>query len=131
VKTLLIPVVGPPREVNLPGPGGSSRFMRSLRTLIGPRCAERIQVTSRWEAWLDEDGAASGKPVNQPATVVAQSSGFEFSFLGLVVITGLDKVTTEPASLSPAQASAILKKIREPSAGPRPCRGAGAASTRE
>jgi hypothetical protein len=71
VKALLIPVDGPPREVDLPG--GGTRFMRSLKALIGTECAERIRVTSRWEAWLDEDGAAAGKPVNQAATLVAQS----------------------------------------------------------
>src|SRR6266567_7724363 len=46
--------------------------MRSLRTLIGTRGAERIWITSRWEAWLDEDGAAAGKPVNQAATLLAR-----------------------------------------------------------
>ena len=77
--------------------------MRSLKALIGTECAERIQVTSRWEAWLDEDGAAAGKPVNQAATLVAR-------------IVGVDKDTTEPAALSPAQAGGILEKIRAPSA---------------
>jgi Domain of unknown function (DUF3846) len=115
VKALLIPVDGPPREVDLPG-GGGTRFMRSLRAFIGTGCAERIQVTSRWEAWLDEDGAAAGKPVNQAATLVARSFGFEFSFLGPVVIVGVDKGTAEPAALSQAQAGAILKKVRAPSA---------------
>ena len=86
--------------------------MRSLKALIGTECAERIQVTSRWEAWLDEDGAAAGKPVNQAATLVARSFGFEFSVLGPVVIVGLDKDMAEPAALSPAQAGAILEKIR-------------------
>jgi hypothetical protein len=43
--------------------------MRTLKALIGTDCAERIQVTSRWEAWLDEDGATAGKPVNQAATL--------------------------------------------------------------
>jgi hypothetical protein len=90
--------------------------MRSLRTLIGTRCAERIQVTSRWEAWLDEDGTAAGRPVNQAATLVARSSGFEFSFLGPVVIVAVDMDTSEPAALSPAQAGAILEKIRALSA---------------
>jgi hypothetical protein len=71
-----------------------------------------IQVTSRWEAWLDEDGAAAGKPVNQAATLVARSFGFEFSVLGPVVIVGLDKDTAEPAALSPALARATLEKIR-------------------
>jgi hypothetical protein len=80
VKALFIPVDGPPREVDLSG--GGTRFMRSLKALIGTECAERIRGTSRWEAWLDEDGAAAGKPVNQAATLVAQSFGFEFSFLG-------------------------------------------------
>lgn len=115
MRALLIPVDGPPREVNLPGTG-RTRFMRSLRTLIGTRCAERIQVTSRWEAWLDEDGAAVGKPVNRAATVVARSFGFEFSLLGAVIITAVDKDTAGPADLSPAQAVAILEKIRAPSA---------------
>jgi hypothetical protein len=49
VRALLIPVDGPPKEVRLPG-GGGTRFMRSLRNLIGADCAERIQVTTRWEA---------------------------------------------------------------------------------
>jgi hypothetical protein len=115
VRALLIPVTDPPREVDLPGTGGT-RFMRSLGTLIGTGCAERIQVTSRWEAWLDEDGATARKPVNQAATLVARSFGFEFSFLGTVVITGVDKDTAEPTALSPAQAGAIIEKIREPSA---------------
>ena len=112
MKALLIPVDGPPREVDLPG--GGTRFMRSLKALIGTDCAERIQVTSRWEAWLDEDGAATGKPVNQAATAVARSFGFEFSFLGPVVITGLDKDASGPASLSQAQVDAILEKVRAP-----------------
>jgi hypothetical protein len=48
--------------------------MRSLKALIGTRCAERIQVTSSWEAWLNEDSAAAREsPVNQAATLVAQS----------------------------------------------------------
>jgi len=90
--------------------------MRSLRTLIGTRCAERLWITSRWEAWLDEDGAALGKPTNRAATLVARSFGAQFSLCGTVVITGLDADTAEPASLSPAQACAILEKIRAPSA---------------
>ena len=110
---LLIPADGPPREVDLPG-GGAKQFMRTLRTLIGTGCAERIQVTSRWEAWLDED--AAGKPVNQGASLIARSFGFEFSLCGAAVIAGLDKDTAEPAALSPAQASAILDMIRTPSA---------------
>jgi hypothetical protein len=90
--------------------------MRSVRTLIGTRRAERIRVTSRWEAWLDEDGAAAGKPSNQAATLVARSFGFEFSLCRTVVIIGLDKDTAGPADLSPEQAGAILGKIRAPSA---------------
>jgi hypothetical protein len=87
VKALLIPVGGPPREVDLPG-GGGTRFMCSLRVLISTHCAERIWITSRWEAWLDEDGAAAGKPTNQAATLVAKSFGFEFALCGTVVIVG-------------------------------------------
>ena len=114
MKALLIPVDGPPSDVDLPG--GGTRLMRSLKALTGAECAERIQVTSRWEAWLDEDGAAAGNPVNQAATLVARSFGFESSFLGAVVIVGVDKDTAEPAALSPAQAGVILARIRAASA---------------
>ena len=74
MKALLIPTAGPPRTVDLPD-GGGTQFMCSLRALIGTRCAERIWITSRWEAWLDEDGAAAGKPANRAATLVARSFG--------------------------------------------------------
>ena len=113
MKALLIPADGPPREVDLPG-GGGTRFMRSLRTLIGTRCAERIWITTRWEAGLDEDSAVTGKPANQAATLVARSFGFQFSLCGTVVIVGLDKDTAGPTALSPAQVDAILEKIRAP-----------------
>jgi hypothetical protein len=114
VKALLIPVDGPPGEADLPGPGGT-RFMRSLRTLIGTDCAERMQVTSRWEVWLDEDGATAGKPTNEAATRIARAYGSECALLGTVVITGLDN-KGKPADLSPAQADIILGRIRAPSA---------------
>ena len=114
MRALLIPVDGPPREVNLPGTKGS-RFMRSLRTLIDTRCAERIQVTGRWEAWLDEDGSAAGKPVNEAATRIARDYGTECALLGTVVITGRDHAG-DPAGLSPAQAGIILGRIAAPSA---------------
>ena len=74
MKALLIPADGPPREADLPG-GGDTRFMRSLRKLIATDCAERIQVTTRWEAWLDENGSAAGKPVNEAATRIARAYG--------------------------------------------------------
>ena len=102
MKAVLIPVDGPPREMDLPN--GGARSTRSIRALIGAECAERIRVTSRWEAWLDEDGTAAGKPVNQAAALVARSFGFEFSFLGPVVIAGVDKDMAELADLPPAQA---------------------------
>jgi Domain of unknown function (DUF3846) len=115
VKALIIPVAGPPREVDLPD-GGGTRFMCSLKSLIGTRWVERIWITSRWEAWLDEDGAAAGEPANRAATLVARSFGAQFSLCGTVVIVGLDRDTAGPAALSPAQFDAILEKIRAPSA---------------
>jgi len=113
MKGLLIPADGPPRAVDLPG-GRGNRLIRSLRQLIGTDCAERIWITSRWEAWLDENGAAAGKPVNQAATLIARSFGWQSSLLGTVVIIGLDKAISTPAALSPAHADAILYRTGKP-----------------
>jgi hypothetical protein len=107
VKALLIPVGDPPREVDLPA-GGDTRFMRSLRELIGTDCAERIEITTRWEAWLDEDGITAGKPVNQAATLLAQSFGWQVSLCGTIVIVGLNEETV-PVALSPDQVTAIFR----------------------
>jgi hypothetical protein len=113
VKGLLIPVDGPARVVDLPG-GGGIRFMNSLRALIGTDCAERTRVTTRWEGWLDENGTSAGKQVNEAASRLAQSFGWQLSLAGPVVIVGLDQ-DTDPAALSPGQIDAILEKIRTPS----------------
>jgi hypothetical protein len=107
---MLILVNGPPREVDLPN-GDGPRFMTSLKALIGTDCAERLWITDRWEAWLDEDGRSAGKPVNQAATRLAQSFGWQLSLLGPVVIAGLDKNADRPADLSQDQSSAILRRI--------------------
>ena len=68
--------------------------MRSLRALIGAECVERILVTDLWEFWVDEDGVAVGKRVNQAATGLARAFGAGFSLCGAVVITGLGDAAT-------------------------------------
>jgi hypothetical protein len=88
--------------------------MRSLRALIGADCAERIWITSHWEAWLDENGSAAGKPVNRAASLLAQSYGWQVSLLGTAVIVGLDKDADNPAELSQAQVDAIIRKVSCP-----------------
>jgi hypothetical protein len=112
MKVLLIPIDGPTGIVDLPG-GGGTRFMNSLRALIGTDCAERIRITTRWEAWLDENGTSAGRRVNQAATRLARSFGWQFSLVGQVVIVGLGQDTT-PVALSPGQIDAILEKVRTP-----------------
>jgi hypothetical protein len=67
MRALLIPVGEPPREVDLPS-GGGARFMNSLAALTGADSIERLWITTRWEAWLDENGRAAGKQVNMAAT---------------------------------------------------------------
>lgn len=113
MKALLIPVDGPAREVDQPGARGTG-FMRLLGKLIGTDCAERIWITTRWEAWVDENGFAAGKPVNGAATHFARAYGAEYAILGTVVIIGLDDMG-EPVGLSPAQVDLILGKTRAPS----------------
>lgn len=107
---MLIPVDGLPREVDLPD-GDGPQFMTSIRALIGTDCAERVWITNRWEAWLDEDGGSAGKPVNQAATRLAQSSGWKLSLLGPVVIVGLSENSDMSAGLSQDQTGAILLRI--------------------
>jgi hypothetical protein len=85
--------------------------MRSIRALIGTDCAERIWITDRWEAWLDENGTAAGKPANQAATLLAQSFGWQLSLRGTIVIVGLNEETV-PVSLSPDQVNAIFRMTR-------------------
>ena len=84
MKAILIPVDGPPRETDLPAQR-RCQFMRSIRALIGTNCAEQVWITDRWEAWLDEDGMAAGKPANQAATLLAQSFGWQLSLRGTIV----------------------------------------------
>ncbi|MGD0557252.1 MAG: DUF3846 domain-containing protein [Streptosporangiaceae bacterium] len=110
MKALLIPVDEAPREVDLPD-GGGTQFMNSLRALIGADCAERLWITDRWEAWLDEDGRSAGKPVNQGATRLARSFGWQSSLPGPVVIVGLEKDADRLVSLSRDQVRAILRTI--------------------
>jgi hypothetical protein len=89
--------------------------MRSVRTLIGTRCAERIRVTSRREAWLDEDGAAAGKPPNQAATLVARSFASSSISAGRSSSPGWTR-TRQDQRTYPRSKPAILGKIRAPSA---------------
>jgi hypothetical protein len=70
-----------------------------------------LEVPNRWEAWLDEDGVAAGKPVNRATTFLARSFGWQCSLCGPVVVTGLDK-NKAPAELPAGQASVILVKIK-------------------
>jgi hypothetical protein len=114
IKALLIPADEPPSVVDLPGDGGA-RFMRALRRQIGERGIESHQVTTRWEAWLDGNGWASGKPANPAAARVLQAYGSCVTLPGTVVITGLDD-SASPVTLSPAQIGAILARISPPAA---------------
>ena len=110
MKGLLIPVDGPSVVVGVAG-GGGARFLRSLRMLIDAERVERFRVTGRWEFWVDEDGRAAGKLVNEPATRVARDFGVPFSFLGSVVVTGVDDDGEGWRALSPGQADAILRRV--------------------
>jgi hypothetical protein len=109
---LLIPVDGPSALVSVAG-GGDARFLRSLRSLIGAQQVERFRVTVRWEFWVDEDGRAAGKVVNELATRVARDFGVPFSFLGTVVVTGVDDDGEGWRSLSSGQADAILRRVAQ------------------
>jgi hypothetical protein len=109
---VLVPVDGLPEVVDLAGSEGIL-FIRSLRALIGAKRVEPIRITDRWEFWVDEDGWAAGKPVNQAATRVAGAFGARFSLRGTVVITGADDDDggAGSAALSRGQADAIFRRV--------------------
>jgi hypothetical protein len=113
MKALLIPVDGPARVTDLPS-GGGTRFINSLRALIGTGCAERIRVTTRWEAWLDENGTSAGRQVNQAATRLAQSFGWQLTLAGPVVIVGLDQDTDRPPCLRARSTPSWKRPGRQP-----------------
>ena len=106
-KAVLIPVGEPPRIVDLPR--GTARFLQSLQALCDTSCVQPIQVTSRWQAWLADNGIAEGKPVNQAATVLARTYGWQVTLYGPTVITGL-RNSGNTAGLSPGQVEAILAR---------------------
>lgn len=112
MRGLLIPVDGLPAVVGVVG-GGGARFLRSLRSLIGAEQVERFRVTDRWEFWVDEDGGVAGKAVNEPATRIARDFGVPFSFLGSVVVTGVDDGAEGWISLAPGQVDAILRRVAQ------------------
>ena len=104
---VLIPAGEPPRIVDLPR--GTARFLRSLQALCDTSCVQPIQVTSRWQAWLADNGIAEGKPVNQAATVLARTCSWPVTLYGPTVITGL-RNCGDTAGLSPGQVEAILAR---------------------
>lgn len=110
---MLVPVDGLPEVVDL-ADGGGILFIRSLRALVGAKWVEPVRITDRWEFWVDEDGWAAGKPVNQAATRVAGAFGAGFSLLGTVVITGAaddDDGGAGSAALSRGQVDAIFRRV--------------------
>jgi hypothetical protein len=106
-KAVLIPAGEPPRIVDLPR--GTARFLQSLQALCDTSCVQPIQVTSRWQAWLADNGIAEGKPVNQAATVLARTCSWPVTLYGPTVITGLGN-SGNTAGLSPGQVEAILAR---------------------
>ena len=71
--------------------------MDTLQALCDTSCVQPIQVTSRWQAWLADNGIAEGKPVNQAATVLARTYSWPVTLYGPTVITGLRNSSNRPA----------------------------------
>jgi len=104
---VLIPAGEPPRIVDLPY--SPARRVHTLQALCDTSCVQPIQVTSRWQAWLADNGIAEGKPVNQAATALARTYGWQVTLYGPTVITGL-RNCGDTAGLSPGQVEAILAR---------------------
>ena len=81
VKALRISPQGDVTEVELPD-DQSGRFVEALRTLIAAMTIEALVLTSRWDAWLDEDGYANAQPLNTYATALANQYGIPAAAAG-------------------------------------------------
>ncbi|NUK00327.1 DUF3846 domain-containing protein [Streptomyces lunaelactis] len=93
----------PTTVVDLGDDGAGSRFLRSLRAIIGAECAECVAVTDRWDAWLDEESAVRRRPLNEAATRLAHDYGARVRLRGTVVIVGADRGANVSVGLSPDQ----------------------------
>jgi hypothetical protein len=114
VKALRISPQGDVTEVHLPDDHGG-RFVEALRTLIAATTIEALALTTRWDAWLDEDGYANAQPLNTHAIALASQYGIPAPLRGTVVITGADRETGCAAALTSGQVTAIRQLVMNPS----------------
>jgi len=114
VKALRISPQGDVTGVELPS-DHAGRFVEALRTLITAITIEALVLTSRWDAWLDEDGYANAQPLNTYATALASQYGISAPLRGTVVIAGADPETGYAAALTPGQVTAIRQRVMNPS----------------
>jgi Domain of unknown function (DUF3846) len=76
-----------------------------------------LDLTTRWDIWLDEDGRTTGQPMNTFATSLADQHGIFAPLHGTVVVTGADRESGHAAPLTPEQITTIPQCI---AAAPKP-----------
>jgi Domain of unknown function (DUF3846) len=111
LKVLRIDTNGNLTEVDLPESGFDGRFIAAVRDLVAAEAVQPLDLTSRWDAWLDEDGIAKGRPANPFAITLAKQYGISMTLRGTIVMTGVDREAGTAKSLTPEQIATIRNRI--------------------
>ena len=91
--------------------GSDDRFVAAVRELLTAPAVQPQSLTSHLDAWIDEDGMTTGRPINTFATELLCSFGSAHSLRGPVVMTGVDRKTGTTESLTSEQITVIRSRL--------------------
>ncbi|TDD06738.1 DUF3846 domain-containing protein [Nonomuraea diastatica] len=106
MKALRIDEHGDVTEVDLPDDAGGG-FIGAVRALVAAQSVQAVDITSRWDLWLDEVGITNGRPINPYATRLAHRYGISATLRGTVIVTGAHREFGTAATLTPEQLATI------------------------
>lgn len=106
LKALRIDEHGDLTEVDLPDDAGD-RFISAVRELVAAQSVQAVDLTSRWDLWLDEDGITNGRPINPHATRLAHRYGVSATLRGTVIVSGAHRESGTASTLTSEQIATI------------------------
>jgi hypothetical protein len=113
LKALLIGLDGKLIQVELPKGGFDGRFTAAVRKLVAAQSIQPLGLTSRLDAWVDENGMTTGRPINALAAELVHSFGSAANLRGPVMLTGADRETGTAASLTGEQITMIKSRLAD------------------